>query len=142
MANYKVDDINFGLQYEDASFDMVTSRFLAGGITDYFATIREMFRILTGAGNSYIQITELRPGLYCDDNSIPADAASTKWPRIFFVSGNIGNTLGTSRFDEIATLLRARVEAAGFVDVREFIDKAPVGNWHPSTILYTKYSER
>jgi len=115
---------------------MVTSRFLAGGITDYLATIREMFRILTGSGNSYIQITELRPGLYSDDNSIPADAASMKWPRIFFVSGNIGDTLGTSKFDEIAIMLRARVEAAGFVDIHEFIDKAPVGNWHPGTVLY------
>ena len=117
---------------------MVNSRFLAGGVTDYFATIREMFRILSGSGNSYVQITELRPGLYCDDNSIPADAASVKWPLIFFVSGNIGDTLGTSKFDGIATMLKVRVEAAGFVDVREFIDKAPVGNWHPGTILHTK----
>ena len=99
-----------------------------------------MFRVLIGSGNSYIQITELRPGLYCDDNSIPADASSAKWPRIFFVPGNIGDTVGTSMFDGIATMLRARVEAAGFVDVREFIDKAPVGNWHSGAIpLYKVY---
>jgi ubiquinone/menaquinone biosynthesis C-methylase UbiE len=133
--NAKVDDINFGLQYPEASFDMVTSRFLAGGIANYFATIKEMYRILTGLGNSWIQITELRPGLYCDDNTIPADAASVKWPNIFFVSGKIGDTLGTSRFDEIATSLKTRVQAAGFVDVREYIDKAPVGNWHPGKFL-------
>jgi hypothetical protein len=125
-----VDDVNFGLQYPEATFDMVTSRFIAGGISHYFATIREMYRVLTGSGNSWIQITELRPGLYCDDNTIPADAASVKWANIFFASGSIGNTLGTAYFDEIATTLKARVQAAGFVDVREYIDKAPVGNWH------------
>jgi hypothetical protein len=53
------------------------------------------------------------------------------WPNLFFVPGNIGNTLGTRHFDEIATTLRTRVEEAGFVDVREYIDRAPVGNWHP-----------
>jgi len=113
---------------------MVAGRFLAGGITDYPATIREMYRVLTGTGTSWVQLTELRPALRCDDGSIPSNAASRVWPNIFFSQSNIGNSLGTVRFDEIATSLRANVEAAGFVDVREYIDRAPVGNWNPGTI--------
>jgi SAM-dependent methyltransferase len=133
--NIKVDDINFGLQYPEASFDMVTSRFIAGGITDWFGTIREMFRVLTGTGTSWAQLTELRPGLRCDDNSLPSNAASVTWTNIFFTQGGIGDTLGTSRFDEAAIMLKRRLEAAGFVDVHEYIDKAPVGNWHPGKSL-------
>lgn len=90
-----------------------------------------MFRVLTGTGKSWIQVTELRPGLRCDDNSIPSDAASVTWPHIFFSAGIIGNSLGTARFDEIATMLKPRVTAAGFVDVHLHIDKVPVGGWHP-----------
>jgi hypothetical protein len=127
----KVDDINFGLQYHDTSFDIVSSRFVAGGITDWDATISEMYRVLMGTGTSWVQLTELRPALYCDHNSIPANAASRTWPNIFFASGAIGDTLGTAQFDNIATMLKARVLAAGFVNVHEYIDKAPVGNWHP-----------
>lgn len=115
---------------------MVTSRFIAGGITDWFGTIREMYRILTGTGTSWIQITELRPHLRCDDNTVPADSASATWTNIFFTPGNIGDTLGTSRWDEAATMLRHRVQAAGFVDVHEYIDKAPVGIWHPGVYLF------
>lgn len=129
--SFEVDDINFGLQFPDASFDIVNGRFLAGGISDWPSTIREMYRVLSGTGNSYIQLTEVRPTLLCDDNSIPLTCAGRSWPNIFFTNGNIGNTLGTARFDEIATQLRARVEEAGFVDIREYIDRAPVGNWHP-----------
>jgi len=132
----QVDDINYGLQYPEGSFDMVTSRFIAGGITDWSATTREMYRILTATGTGWVQITELRPALVCDDNSIPETATAACWPNIFFAPGDIGNALGTARFDEIATMLKRRVEAAGFVDVHEYIDKAPVGNWHPGIPLY------
>jgi hypothetical protein len=93
-----------------------------------------MFRILTALGHGWVQLTEIRPGLRCEDNSLPADAASVSWPNLFFTEGNIGDTLGTSKFDEIATMLKRRLEAAGFVDVREQIDKAPVGSWHPGKI--------
>ena len=94
-----------------------------------------MFRVLSGTGNSYIQLTEICPALLCNDNSIPITSAGRSWPNIFFSQGNIGNTLGTAYFDEIATMLRTRVEAAGFVDVREYVDRAPVGNWHPGNLL-------
>jgi hypothetical protein len=90
-----------------------------------------MYRVVTATGNGWVQLTELRPALRCDDNSIPTTAASASWPNIFFAQGNIGDTLGTSKFDEIATMLKRRVEAAGFVDVQEYIDMAPVGSWHP-----------
>ena len=112
---------------------MVAGRFLAGGITDYPATIREIYRVLTGTGTSWVQLTELRPALRCDDGSIPCNAPSATWSNIFFNDAQIGNTIGTARFDEIATSLRSHVQAAGFVDVREFIDKAPVGNWNSGT---------
>ena len=115
---------------------MVTSRFIAGGITDWSSTIEEMYRILVGTGNGWIQLTESRPGLYCDDDTVPDSAAAKKWPNIFFVPGTVGNSLGTAHFDEIATSLRWRVEQAGFVDIHEYVDKAPVGAWHPGTFFF------
>ena len=65
--------------------------------------------------------------------TIILNAASKTWPNIFFSEGTVGNILGTAKFDEAATMLKARVETAGFVDVHEYIDKAPVGNWHHGT---------
>ena len=44
-----------------------------------------MYRILAGQGNSWIQISELCPGLYCDDNTISAGVASVKWPNIYYL---------------------------------------------------------
>jgi hypothetical protein len=126
-----VDDVNFGLQYPEASFDIVNGRFLAGGIRDWWALIMEMRRILSANGNGWIQLTEIRPSLRTDDNSIPANASCATWPSIFFTPGQIGNTLGTARFDEVATMMKQRVEAAGFIDVQLYVDKAPVGMWHP-----------
>jgi hypothetical protein len=110
---------------------MVNSRFLAGGISDWFATIREMYRVIVATGTGWIQITELRPRLRCDDNSLPANAASATWSNIFTSNGPIGEALGTTNWEEIGPMLKRRVEAAGFVDVVEHIDKAPVGGWHP-----------
>ena len=127
-----MDDINFGLQYPNASFDIVTSRFIAGGITNWRTTIREMYRVLAGTGTSWVQITELRPSLCCDDDSIPADAACMTWSNLFFAPGTIGNDLGTANFDEIVLGMKSYIEAAGFIDIHEYIDKAPVGSWHPS----------
>jgi len=137
-----VDDVNLGLQYPEASFDFVSGRFLAGGITDFPATIREIYRVLTGTGTSWIQMTELRPALLCDDGSIPQSAACMRWPNIFFTPGSIGNALGTARFDEIAINLRAQVQAAGFVDVREYIDRAPVGNWNAGNMFPESVSSK
>ena len=120
----------------------MNGRFLAGGISDWSATIREMYRVLSGTGNSWIQLTEIRPALLCDDESIPLTTAGRSWPNIFFTPGNISNTLGTAHFDEIATMLKTRVEAAGFVDVREYVDSAPVGSWHPGKSFKETTSSR
>lgn len=109
----------------------MNARFLAAGIQDWWALIREMKRVITASGNGWVQLTEVRPALRSDDNSVPANASSAAWPNIFFSPGEIGNTLGIARFDEVATMMKARVEAAGFIDVQLFIDKAPVGPWHP-----------
>jgi hypothetical protein len=130
-----LDDINFGLQYPEASFDIVHGRFLAGGINNWDTTITEMYRVLAATGKARVQLTELRPGLRCDDDSVPADAASASWPDIFFTQGHLGDRLGTSKFDEIAMMLKRRLEAAGFVDIEEFIEKAPVGGWYPGISL-------
>ena len=121
-------DVNTGLPYGNSSFDVVNGRFLAGGITNYLATIREIYRVLRDTGNGWIQLTELRPFLRCDDQSIPCDAACISWHDSFF-RGPAGSALGTADFDSIAINLRSMVENAGFVDVREYIDKAPVGGW-------------
>ena len=136
-----MDDVNHGLQYPDTSFDFVNGRFLAGGITDFPATIREIYRILAGTGTSWVQLTELRPFLRCDDRSIPPTALSLTWHNIFFTNTSIGNTLGTNAFDSIATNLRSWVTEAGFVDVREYIEKAPVGIWNPGTSLSPPFFE-
>jgi hypothetical protein len=97
------------------------------------ASLQEMYRILAPSGTSWIQLCEIGPQLFCDDNSIPPNAASMVWTNLFFTPGRIGNTLGTANFDEIATTLRTRTQTVGFVDVEEIVDKAPVGAWHPGT---------
>jgi hypothetical protein len=90
-----------------------------------------MKRVITATGNGWVQLTEIRPALRSDDSSIPANAPSAAWPSIVFSPGQIGNTLGTARFNEVATMMHDRVQAAGFTDVQLYIDKAPVGAWHP-----------
>jgi len=133
--------VSQGLPYHEAVFDFVNSRFIAGGITDWFALIRDIYRVVVASGNGWIQITELRPWLYCDDNSLPPNAPSVAWTHLLFGQTELGRRLGTSRFDEIATSLKGWVQAAGFTDVTEYIDKAPVGAWHTGTVLRPEETE-
>jgi len=122
--------VSHGLPYDEARFHLVNCGFMAGGIRDWPALIREIHRVVVATGDGWIQIAEFRPWLYCDDDSIPPNAPSIAWTNLLFGQTKIGRRLGTSSFDEIATSLKGWVQAAGFVDVTEHINKARVGGWH------------
>ena len=126
--------MNDGFAYVDATFEMVSIRFINGGIDDWNAFIGEAFRILVGTGTGYIQITEIETKLYCYSNSIPEDSAAKTWPSRFFAAGgDFSDELGTVGFDDIAVSLEKRVQKIGFQVVQHDRREVPVGVW-PSGI--------
>jgi len=95
---------------------------VTGGIKNWDNYLAEIYRLMKSSGSAWVQLSEFSPRLRCDDESIPEDAACRVVPQQIFLSEN------QSGIDyDIATTLKARVQKAGFVDVRQFIDRIPVG---------------
>ena len=95
---------------------------VTGGITNWDKYLAEIYRLMKSNGGAWVQLSEFCPHLFCDDDSIPEEAPCRVCPEYIFPSES------QSGIDShIATTLRARVQKAGFVDIRQFIDRIPVG---------------
>lgn len=66
----------------------------------------------------------------CDDGTMPPDSDLAKWGPLFIrAAEKTGKKLDT------AHTMRARIEAAGFINVREKTYKIPVGEWTRNPML-------
>lgn len=72
----------------------------------------------------YIEIHELDPGFYCDDDSLPSNCSSVQWANLFAEAcTKMGRPLlNLQKYKE-------GLSDAGFVDVEEKIFKRPSNPW-------------
>lgn len=68
--------------------------------------------------------------MHCDDGTLPADSLMAGWgPNFNKVAATTGKPLDT------VDTMRAAIENAGFINVREKVYKVPVGDWAKNPIL-------
>ena len=90
-------------------------RYLTGSIVDWSALFREAFRCCKPGG--YVESLESAPWLESDDGTVTDKTAMFQWGRLF-VQG--GLTIGRSFTLVDDEDQRKGMEAAGFVDIKEF----------------------
>lgn len=77
-------------------------------------------------------IEQVEPTVYftSDDGTLPADSTMAQWGPMFLRIGeNIGRPLDT------VDTMKAGIEAAGFVNVKEKMYKVPMGEWAKNEML-------
>ena len=90
-------------------------RVLVGSIADWEALFSEAFRTLKPGG--WVESHEGFVGIDSDDGSVTPTSALGQWPMIFT---KFGETIGRSFSVVPDGVQRKAMEAAGFVDIKEF----------------------
>ncbi|KAK1991146.1 methyltransferase domain-containing protein [Colletotrichum falcatum] len=121
---FEIDDCTREWTFEPGSFDYVHIRFLVGSIADWPALFKEAYRALKPGG--YLESFEVSPMILSDDGTVPETSALGQWGK-FFEEG--GRKMGRSFRVLDEELQRTSMEAAGFENIAEWNNKAPLGNW-------------
>lgn len=121
-CQFEVDDIEDTWLYEKDHFDFIHARELYMAIRDWDKVIKQAFDHLKPGG--YLELAQSNPDPMSDDNTLPSDSAYRQITEVFF---EIGDIIGAS--GHAAKHFKAKMEAAGFIDVHEVQLKIPSGPW-------------
>ena len=111
-------------------WDLIHLRWLSGAFTEeqWRLLYKQAYKNLLPGG--YIEQVEPSVNWYCDDGTLPADSLLAQWGPLF---SNAAAKTG-KKIDTIDNF-RARIENAGFTDIKEKTYKVPVGEWTKNPIL-------
>jgi len=105
-------------------------RLMLGAFTDtqWDEIYGKCFNYVKSGG--WIEQIELDVRVMSDDDSLPTDSLLAEWGNNFLgCAERAGRSLATQ------TTMKARIEAAGFVDVQERLYKCPIGPWPKAKTL-------
>ncbi|KAH0845446.1 hypothetical protein FOPE_11680 [Fonsecaea pedrosoi] len=111
-------------------FDLIHMRLMLGAFTDteWTAVYKKCFDNLRSGG--YIEQVELDVRVMSDDGSLAPDSLLAGWGQTFLdCARRAGRPLDTQ------LTMKAKIEAAGFVDVQEHLYKCPIGAWPKDPLL-------
>jgi trans-aconitate methyltransferase len=111
-------------------FDLVHMRLMLGAFTDpeWTTVYQRCFDGLKPGG--YIEQVELDVRVMSDDGTLPPDSLTAGWGENFLgCAERAGRPLDTQ------LTMKAKMEAAGFVDVQEQLYKCPIGAWPKDPVL-------
>ncbi|OLN86445.1 Phosphomethylethanolamine N-methyltransferase 2 [Colletotrichum chlorophyti] len=121
---FEIDDCTCEWTFEPESFDYVHIRFLVGSIRDWPALFKQAYRALKPGG--YLESFEVSPAILSDDDTVPETSALGQWGKFFEEGGRkMGRTFRVLDED----LQRISMEEAGFENITEWNNKAPIGSW-------------
>ncbi|KAH7190040.1 S-adenosyl-L-methionine-dependent methyltransferase [Fusarium oxysporum] len=121
---FEIEDCTQEWTYGPNSFDYVHMRYLYGSISDWSALFKEAFRVCKPGG--WVESYEASPRMESDDGTVNETCAINEWGK-FFIEG--GKKLNRT-FEIIDKDLQQKgMEEAGFVDVKVWDFKAPIGGW-------------
>lgn len=103
-------------------YDYIHTRVMLGCFTDFREVIRKAFYHLKPG--AYMESQEILPSPSCDDGTIPADWAFSRWMQL--------SDEAAMKADKpllIANKLKGWYEECGFVDVNETVFKLPLNPW-------------
>ncbi|PGH27758.1 hypothetical protein AJ80_00546 [Polytolypa hystricis UAMH7299] len=123
---FQVDDFEREWNYSPSSFDLIHTRLLLASISDYPQLLRRAFKHLKPGG--YLEMHDIDPGFYSDDDTIPADSAAAQWSQLFFEGcEKIGHRV------PVASEYRTLFQEAGYVDITVRIEKRPTNYKWPKS---------
>ncbi|RYO88793.1 hypothetical protein DL766_002976 [Monosporascus sp. MC13-8B] len=123
---FEVDDMTDAWTYAPDSFDYVHIRWLVGAIPDWNELFQQAYKTLKPGG--YLESKESSALLRSDDGTVPVGSALDQWGRVFWEAGKkFGRSFRVLEDD----VQRKAMEAAGFVDIKEYVKKASAGSSRP-----------
>lgn len=128
---FETVDVMTGFPFNTGTFDLIHSRLLVGGITDWPSYLENLLRITKRGGCVECIELELRP-FY---------AGTAKHESIDQWTDHMAQVLQTSKLcPDIAQNLGEHMRNAGFEDVEDNVVETPIGDW-PTTKKQCKIGE-
>ena len=109
-----------------SSMDYIHVSMMFGAVSRYDELICKAKEYLV-PGTGWLECRELLPEVFCDDDTIPDHWAFGDWLRKFRVSSS--QRVQPPRPVMVADKLKHWMEAAGYVDVHEFVKTIPINPW-------------
>lgn len=128
-AILEVEDVNDEWTWKK-SFDLIHMRLMLGAFTDSEWTnlYEKCYQNIKPGG--WIEQLELDCRVMSDDGTLPPDSLIAGWGDNFEgCADRAGRSLATQR------TMKAKIEAAGFVNVQEKLYKVPIGRWPRDKVL-------
>ncbi|KUL83232.1 hypothetical protein ZTR_10469 [Talaromyces verruculosus] len=120
-CRFFVDDIESPWTFE-SKFDFIHARAMSGSIRDWDTLLHQALENLNEDG--VIELQEYEAVYRSDDGTLERTEAIRTWQRqLNEASERVGQPMNS------VETLKARLEACGFVDVRDDVYKLPVGPW-------------
>ncbi|KAH0545427.1 hypothetical protein FGG08_000428 [Glutinoglossum americanum] len=121
-VNFEVDDAEADWTFPPNHFDFIHARTMGGSIADMDKLLAQCYKHLKPGG--WVEIDEAEAWAKSDDGSLTPQHAMVIWQgHLDEASTSIGRKLN------IADTIKAKIEAAGFEDVKDDIYKCPMGTW-------------
>jgi ubiquinone/menaquinone biosynthesis C-methylase UbiE len=111
--------------FKPSSFDLIHTDFLLGSLPSFYDLITKSKRYLK-RGTGWLECHDLDIRPYCDDGTMPDDWPMSQYAR-YMLEGS--QCVDPPRSVDTAKSLAAWMRQAGFVDVKERVDKMPINPW-------------
>ncbi|KAI1492951.1 S-adenosyl-L-methionine-dependent methyltransferase [Biscogniauxia mediterranea] len=121
---FEIDDVTQEWTYEPSSFDYIHMRWLVGSIPDWEFLFKEVYKALKPGG--IFETKESSAVITSDDGTVTPESALGQWGRVF---GEAGTKFGRSFRVVEDGIQRKALEAAGFVDLKVYELRTPIGSW-------------
>ncbi|KAF2027177.1 S-adenosyl-L-methionine-dependent methyltransferase [Setomelanomma holmii] len=122
-ARFYIDDAESDWVYPPSeAFDFIHCRTMSGSISDWERLIRQSYTHLTPGG--WLEFQEPIALCESDDGTLEGAVHLVKWQDLCNDAA-----AGFKKEIRVGNTLKARMEAAGFVDVSEKVVKVPIGPW-------------
>ncbi|RPA90331.1 S-adenosyl-L-methionine-dependent methyltransferase [Choiromyces venosus 120613-1] len=121
-CRFEIDDAELDWTFPKDHFNFIHSRNLAQSIRDWPRFINQMYRHTAPGG--FVEIVELQPGIYSDDNTIPPNSGI----RVFFEHWYKATAqVGIRTPNDVD--LHKYLQDAGFQDIQVYALKEPLSPW-------------
>ncbi|EXF84134.1 methyltransferase [Colletotrichum fioriniae PJ7] len=120
-CSFEIDDLELDWPWEQP-FDYIFNRSCAGSWSDFRSMIQRAYDHLEPGG--YFEVQDLELPSYCDDGSVPPDAALYRWQHALVDASNeVGRPINyaVDCLDDLHNV--------GFVEIHHRIYKWPFNNW-------------
>lgn len=126
-VTFEVDDVE-DLWVHGKPFDFIFSRYMAASISDWHAYIENIYNHTNPGG--WVEFQDYEPMYQSDDGTLTPNHNTYKW-----ITTLLEASKKNGREPNPGPLIEGWLKDAGFVNVRHYQMKVPVGPWPKNRIL-------